>query len=492
MHINRSVIVIGSGFAGLSAACFLAKNGYCVTVLEKNSTAGGRCRIWQEGGYTFDLGPSWYWMPDVFEDFFAHFGKKINNYYELKKLNPSYKIFYKDDVWKIPTGAEAVGDFLERHEKGAAENLKKFLKGAEYKYNTGMRRLVLKPGKSLREFADWRLAAGLLKLDVFSNMETHVGRYFKDPRIRQMMEFPVLFLGAKPANTPALYSLMNYADIQLGTWYPMGGMYKIVEAMQSLAEELGVKFRFNTEVTKIQTAGKTVYAVKTTAGEYITDIVVAGADYHHVDSKLLNGNANYTDKYWQKRTLAPSSLIYYLGVKKKIEGLEHHNLFFDEDFGQHAREIYDTPAWPEKPLFYVSATSKTDDSVAPAGHENLFILIPVAPGLDDTDEIRERYLNVVIQRLEARTGQSIAPYIDVKRSYAHRDFIADYHAFKGNAYGLANTLRQTAILKPSIKNRHLTNLYYTGQLTVPGPGVPPSLISGRVVANEVQKDFPIT
>lgn len=489
--MGNQVIVIGSGFAGLAAACFLAKDGYQVTVLEKNSEAGGRCRVWEKDGFTFDMGPSWYWMPDVFDKFFSHFDKKPSDYYTLTRLNPSYRVYFKNEYWNIPAGADELGQLLEGKEPGAAENLKKFLKEAAYKYDVGINRLVYKPGRSLAEFMDLSLLKGMLKLDVFNSMQSHIGSYFKNPEIRQLLEFPVLFLGAKPSKTPALYSLMNYADIELGTWYPMGGMYKIIEGMVSLAKEMGVDFKFNNEVTQIKTLNNKVEKVSTPNGDYFADIIVAGADYHHVDKALLNGHGNYSQKYWDERTMAPSSLIFYLGIDKKIDGLLHHTLFFDEDFAGHAEDIYDHPQWPNKPLFYVSVTSKTDDSVAPKECENVMILIPVATGLEDTEETRERYYDMVMERLEKRLGQSIRSHVVVKRSYAHRDFIADYHAFKGNAYGLANTLRQTAILKPALKNKNLTNLYYTGQLTVPGPGVPPSLISGQVVAEQIQKEYPI-
>ena len=485
------MVVIGSGFAGLSSACFLAKAGYAVTVLEKNATAGGRCRVWQQDGFTFDMGPSWYWMPDIFESFFAQFGKKPSDYYQLDRLDPSYRVYFDKTHWDIPANVEKLGALLENVEKGAAQQLTKFLAEAQYKYNVGINRLVYKPGRSIGEFVDRELIAGLFKLDVFKSMQSHVRSHFKHPYIQQLIEFPVLFLGAKPANTPALYSLMNYADIQLGTWYPQGGMYKIVEAMYSLAQELGVEFLFNHEVKKIETFNGKVERIQTTQGNYHANVVVAGADYHHVDKELLSSNANYSEEYWQKRTLAPSSLIYYLGINKRIDGLQHHNLFFDADFAQHATEIYDKPQWPHNPLFYVSATSKTDATVAPQGCENLFLLMPVAPDLDDDEATRERYFNIMMDRLEQRTGQQIRQHIVVKRSYAHGNFIQDYHSYKGNAYGLANTLMQTAILKPALKSKKIKNLFYTGQLTVPGPGVPPSLISGQVVAGQVQKEFPL-
>jgi phytoene desaturase len=300
------------------------------------------------------------------------------------------------------------------------------------------------------------------------------------------MEFPILFLGATPENTPAMYSLMNYAEMEMGTWYPMGGMHQIVKGMVSLAEEKGVKILLNQNVQKIEVQGDKANKVITENGEFMADVVVASADYHHVEDKLLGEKyRNYDEKYWDKRVMAPSSLLFYLGVNKRIEKLKHHNLFFDEDFKVHAHEIYTEPKWPSKPLFYASAPSKTDDSIAPEGCENLFLLIPVAPDLEDSEEIREKYYHIIMERLEKYCGENIRDSVIYKRSYAHHDFKSDYNAFKGNAYGLANTLMQTAILKPTLKSKKVKNLYYTGQLTVPGPGVPPSLISGLLVAGEV-------
>ncbi|MBL7798794.1 MAG: phytoene desaturase [Saprospiraceae bacterium] len=486
----KKVVVIGSGFAGLSAACNLAADGFDVTVLEKNTTPGGRARQYSEQGFVFDMGPSWYWMPDVFEQFFARFGKKAADYYHLVRLDPSYTVhFGPGDRMDVPAGMPELEAMFERYEPGSTANLRKFLAEAEYKYRVGMNEFVQKPSHSILEFADMRIAASLFRLQMFTSMSRHVRQLFKNEKLIKLLEFPVLFLGATPENTPALYSLMNYADMALGTWYPMGGMYKIVEGMVSLATELGVKIELDQEVRHIVAPNGSARSVRTQDGrEYPADVVVGAADYHHIDSKLLNpGKRNYSDRYWETRTMAPSSLLFYVGVNKRLHGLHHHNLFFDEDFGRHAREIYDTPKWPEKPLFYVSAPSQTDPSVAPDGCENLFILIPVAPGLQDTPEIREHYYNLVMGRLEKLTGQQIEPSVVYRRSFAHADFVSDYHAFKGNAYGLANTLLQTAFLKPKLRNKHIKNLFYTGQLTVPGPGVPPSIISGQVVAREVKK-----
>jgi phytoene desaturase len=308
---------------------------------------------------------------------------------------------------------------------------------------------------------------------------------------RQLLEFPVLFLGAMPNETPALYSLMNYADMSLGTWYPMGGMHKFIEAFAEIAKSQGVKILTDQEVTGFETNQKLATAARTEKGLFDSDVIVSGADYEHTESKLLKNKANYSDKYWDKRTMAPSCLIFYVGINKRVENLQHHNLFFDESLEEHGKEIYKDPSWPTAPLFYLSAPSLTDSSVAPEGCENLFFLVPIAPNLKDEDEIREKYFDILVKRLKDITGNDISQNIVYKRSYCINDFKSDYHAFKGNAYGLANTLLQTAILKPSLKNKKLKNFYYTGQLTVPGPGVPPSIISGEVVAKQIMKEFPL-
>lgn len=485
----KKVGVIGSGFSGLSAACFLARDGYDVTVFEKNTTPGGRARQFHEQGFTFDMGPSWYWMPGVFERFFQAFGKKPSDYYQLERLDPSYRIVYgPNDILDIPAGLPALRAMFERLETGSGPAFDRFIEEGKYKYEIGINELVYKPGLSLGELLDPKLMSGVLKMHVFSSISDYVRKFFKEPRLVQLLEFPVLFLGATPQKTPALYSLMNYADMALGTWYPRGGMFEVINGMVQLAGSLGVKFEYNSSVQQISMNGTRAKGLLVNGVVRELDYIVASADYHHVEQHLLPPDyRRYTEDYWQRRTMAPSSLIFYVGVNKRVSGLLHHTLYFDQDFGRHAKEIYDQPQWPTSPQFYVSAPSVTDPTVAPAGCENLFFLIPVAPGLTDSAELREKYFQMILDRFEKLMGQSIRDNIVFRRSYAHADFISDYNSFKGNAYGLANTLWQTANLKPSILNKKVPNLFYTGQLTVPGPGVPPSIISGQVVAAQLKK-----
>lgn len=486
--MSKKVTILGAGISGLSASAFLAKKGFDVTVLEKNATIGGRARQFHKDGFVFDMGPSWYWMPDVFERFYNQFGYTTSDFYELKRLNPSYRVYWQDHSFTdVPADMNDMEAWFESLEPGSSLKLREFLKDAKYKYEVGMQDLVFKPSLSLLEFADSRVLKGLLNMHLLSSFSKYIRKYFKHPKILALLEFPVLFLGAMPNETPALYSLMNYADIALGTWYPMGGMYKFIEAFEKIAKEQGVQIKTEHEVTGFNYVKNTIVSAKTTQGDFQSDFFISGADYQHTDSKLLNGHANYSEKYWDKRTMAPSCLLYYVGINKRVKNLQHHNLFFDESLEEHGKEIYKDPQWPTAPLFYLSAPSITDSSVAPDGCENLFFLIPIAPDLKDNEEIRDKYFDLLLDRLKSITGNDIKENIVYKKSFSISDFKKDYHAYKGNAYGLANTLRQTAILKPSLKNKKLTNFYYTGQLTVPGPGVPPSIISGEVVANEIIK-----
>lgn len=486
------IIIIGAGFSSLSAAAYLAKAGHEVHVLEKWDQAGGRARTYAAEGFLFDMGPSWYWMPDVFERFFANFDKKVSDYYKLVRLDPSYKVVWQDgEKWDIPAGVAALSTLLEQKEKGAGQQLEKFLAQAKKKYEIGIQELVYKPNLSFTEYLHVGLLKGLLESDVFTSMRSHIAKYFSDAKIKELLEFPVLFLGAGAQDIPALYSLMNYADIVGGTWYPMGGMHLIAKAMEAVAKEQGAQFHYNEEVLALETAGQKITGIKTANKVWTADYYLSGADYHHTENLLPKNLQQYDEAYWEKRTMAPSAFIYYVGLNKRMpDTVPHHTLFFDADFEKHSQEIYDRPQMPSDPLFYLCAPSKTDPSVAPEGCENLFFLIPTAPGLEnDTEEVRDQYFEILCARLEKHYGMDIRPHIVHRRSFSVKDFKSDYHSFKGNAYGLANTLNQTAILKPRLVSKKVKNLAYCGQLTVPGPGVPPALVSGEVAANYIHQQL---
>lgn len=480
--MKKRLIIIGSGFSSISASCYLAKAGYDVVVLEKNDTLGGRARQFIKEDFKFDMGPTWYWMPDVFEKFFADFDQQPENFYELIKLNPAYQVYF-DVMQSILIGdhMDQIIEVFENEEPGSSVFLKKFIKEAKTNYDIAIKELVYRPGLSVFELITPKTISKLNQF--FTTVSSQIRAHLKSPKLIQILEFPVLFLGAKPSNTPAFYNFMNYADFGLGTWHPKGGMYKVVEGMVSLAKQLGVKFYTQQNVQEIVVENKQVTGVKVNGQFMASDIVVSGADYQHTETLLPEHLRAYSNAYWNRKTFAPSALLFYVGINKKLKNVAHHTLFFDTDFDLHAQDIYDNKKWPEHPLFYASFPSITDSEFAPAGNEAATFLIPLAPGLEDSPEIREKYFHMIMNRLEQCTNQSIKKEVLFYESYGVNDFIKDYNSYKGNAYGMANTLTQTAFLRPKVKSKKVENLYFTGQLTVPGPGVPPSLISGKIVSD---------
>ncbi|WP_304143408.1 NAD(P)/FAD-dependent oxidoreductase [Mesoflavibacter zeaxanthinifaciens] len=483
--MKNKIAIIGSGFSALSAACYIAKDGFNVSVFEKNDTVGGRCRQFKKDGFTFDMGPSWYWMPDIFDKFFNDFNKKTSDFYQLDKLSPAYKIFFNDEVITIGDTMEKICEEFERIEKGSSIPLKKFINKAADNYNIAINKIVLKPGVSPLELVTKDTVTRLDQF--FKTISSDVRRQFNNPKLISTLEFPVLFLGAKPSNTPSFYSFMNYADFGLGTWHPKGGMYQIILAMKQLAEELGVTINVNSNVTNINVDNSTSTSITVNGKTLKFDVVLSGADYHHSETLLDKKYRQYSEKYWNNKTFAPSSLLFYVGFDKKLKNVNHHNLFFDTNFETHAEDIYDNPKWPKEPLFYANFPSVTDNSMAPNGKENGFFLIPIAPNLEDTPQLREQYFDIIMSRFEKLTQQDVKNSIIFKESFCVKDFIEAYNSYKGNAYGMANTLTQTAFLRPNLKSKKVNNLYFTGQLTVPGPGVPPALISGKLVAELIQK-----
>lgn len=482
----KKVIIIGSGFSSLSASCYLAKAGYDVTMLEKNTTTGGRARQLKTNGFVFDIGPTFYWMPDVFDKFFADFNKKTSDYYQLDQLNPAYQIYFgKNDAISISEDFIETRDTFEKIEPGSGKQLERFINKARINYDIAIKKLVYNPGENIFEIINRKTITKLYEFIL--TIKNQVSSYVKNDKLRKVLEFPVLFLGAKPSNTPSFYNFMNYADLKLGTWHPQGGMYKVVEGMQALAQSLGVKTITDSPVLKIDIQNGKVKGVESKSGYLECDVLLSGADYHHTETLLPKQYRQYTESYWDKKIFAPSALLFFVGFNKKIEAVNHHTLFFDTDFEEHAKTIYDTKEWPNKPLFYASFPSKTDISSAPEGKEAAIFLVPIAPDIEDTKELREHYFNQIIERVEKLTDQKLKEDILFKESYCVDNFKDDYNSYKGNAYGLANTLMQTHILRPKLKSKKVDNLYFCGQLTVPGPGVPPSLISGKVVSELILK-----
>ncbi|AWI25818.1 phytoene desaturase family protein [Flavobacterium pallidum] len=486
--MKKKIAVIGSGFSSLAAACYLAKDGHAVTVYEKNDTIGGRARQLKKDGFTFDMGPSWYWMPDIFERFFADFDKKPSDYYELIKLSPAYSVYFgPNEHVEIADNFTAICNTFEEIEPGSGIKLANFIGKAKNNYAIAMTDLVYRPGNSPLELVTAKTIQNLGQF--FTNISGDIRKQFSNPKLVSILEFPVLFLGAKPSDTPSFYSFMNYADFGMGTWHPKTGMFDVVKAMQELATALGVTFKTSSSIQKIIVQNNKATGLVINGENINADLVLSGADYHHTETLVDKRFRQYSEKYWNSRVFAPSALLFYVGLNEKIKGISHHALFFDTDFEKHAKSIYDTPEWPEAPLFYSSFPSKTDPSTAPEGMESAVFLIPLAPGIDDTPQLRDKYFEIIMNRFGTITGTDLRKSIVFKEDYCVNDFTSDYNSYKGNAYGLANTLMQTAFLRPKLKSRKIRNLYFTGQLTVPGPGVPPALISGKLAAGLIQKDI---
>jgi phytoene desaturase len=486
--MKKTISIIGSGFSAMAAACYLAQSGHKVTIYEKNASIGGRARQLKAEGFTFDMGPSWYWMPDVFDRFFADFGKKTTDYYELIKLSPAYRVYYGiDDFIAIADNLPQIVADFEIIEKGSGQVLKEFMYEAKSNYDIAIKELVYRPGVSPLELVTVETSKKIGQF--FSNISKDIRKKFKNERLIHILEFPVLFLGAKPSDTPSFYSFMNYADFGLGTWHPKTGMFDVVRAIESLARELGVTFVTNANIEKINVENKIARSIVINGKTLPSDIILSGADYHHTETLLEIKHRAYSEKYWDSRVFAPSSLLFYVGFNKRIKNISHHALFFDVDFEQHAKDIYDDPQWPKEPLFYANFPSLTDRTSAPEGMESGFFLVPLAPGIEDTEALRDEYFDKIIDRFEILTQQTVKSNIIFKQSFCKNDFVSEYNSYKGNAYGMANTLLQTAFLRPKLKSSKVKNLYFTGQLTVPGPGVPPALISGKLVSELIDKQL---
>ena len=484
---KKKISIIGSGVSSLAAAAFLAKAGHEVDVFEKNSGPGGRARSYEAEGFRFDMGPSWFWMPDVFERFYNNFNLNMNKELKLERLDPSYKVYFDlQNGENIPAGLDAMCTYVESIEEGAGVKFLKFMKQAEQNYNIAVKDVIYQPGASPLELVNRKTISRLPLF--FKSIQKQIHSTFKSERLRQLLCFPVLFLGARPQDMPAFYNFMNHADTVLGTWYPEGGFYAVIQSMVKLCMGMNVKFHYNAEISAIHCENNSVKSIETTEKNFETDIVLSGADYHHTETLLDKNVRQYSEKYWSKKIFAPSSLLFYVGFDKKIENVSHHTLFFDSDFDAHAKEIYDNPQWPTDPLFYANFTSITDKTSAPEGKETGFFLIPLAPGIEDTDQLRETYFHKILDRFEQLTNQEVKKHVLFKKSFCVNDFKSEYNSYKGNAYGMANTLLQTAFLRPNIKSSKVKNLYFTGQLTVPGPGVPPALISGKIASELIIKN----
>ena len=481
---GSDVVVIGGGFGGLSTACYLAGAGADVTLLEKNDQLGGRASRLEVDGFRFDMGPSWYLMPDVFERFFGHFGHEPAEYYDLTRLDPHYRIFFKDGdrVDMVPDLSENRKTF-ESYEPGAAERFDEYLEKSKQNYEVGMEHFVYEDRTSISDYLDWNVAKNARGLSLIGSMQDHVEKYFKHPKLQQIMQYTLVFLGGAPNNTPALYNLMSHVDFNMGVYYPENGLGGVVDGVVELGEELGVDFRTGAPAAEIR-GREGAFVTRTEDGrEFYSDYVVSDADYRHTEMELLDEQKRqYDAEYWDSRTYAPSAFLLYLGVEGDVDPLAHHSLVLPTDWDDHFETIFEDPAWPDDPAYYLCVPSQTDDAVAPEGHSNLFALVPIAAGLEDTPELRQQYRDMVLDDIAANTGVELHDRIVVEERFCVNDFADRYNSTQGTALGLAHTLRQTALFRPSHRSSAVDGLYFTGAFTTPGIGVPMCLISGQLTA----------
>jgi len=491
MNKSQSIIIIGAGFAGLSAAALLANAGYKVTVLEKNNLIGGRAQILKKRGFTFDMGPSWYLMPDVFETFFKHFNLDPRNIFKLTRLDPSYRIFFSNtEKIDISSNLKKNIRLFDSLEKNGGDKFKEYLKVAKKYYELSLKHFLYKEYKSYKDFLVREMVEEGKGLRIFDSMDKYVSRFFNSEKIKKILLYSLVFLGGAPKNTPSLYTLMSHVDFNLGVWYPMGGMGKVIQEIANIAKSKGVIIKRNHEVTSLIVENQLVRKIETTKGVFEGDIVVSAADLHHTETNLLiEKYQTYPQKYWDKKTIAPSAFIIYLGLNKKLKNLSHHNLILDNDWEDHFETIFKNPQWPDKPSYYVCVPSITDSSVAPKNKENLFILVPIASGLKDTPAQRKIYYKKIITDLENVSGESISKSIEVKELLSLNDYRDLYNAYKGTALGLSHTFFQSTIFRPGHKSKKVNNLFYTGQYSTPGIGVPMTLISSEILFDEINKQY---
>ena len=487
---NKKIVIIGGGFGGLSTACFLGEKGFEVELIEKNESLGGRASVLEEEGYRFDMGPSWYLMPDIFERFFNKFEREPEDYYSLTRLDPNYSIFFKDgDRMDVPADPEEAADLFETYEEGAGDAFMSYLEKSEETYEIGMNEFVLKDRNNFRDYISLDVLRNARGISLIKKMQDHVEEYFDNPKLQQVMQYTLVFLGGSPKNTPALYNLMSHVDFNMGVYYPEGGIYSVIEGMKELAEEKGVKFSTGEEVRNIDRKdGKNI--VETDDRKIECDAVVSNADYAFTETELLPEKyTTYDEDYWDSKTYAPSAFLIYLGVDGELENLDHHNLVLPEDWNEHFDKIFDDPNVPENPAYYVCNPSETDESVAPEGKSAMFILVPIAAQLQLDDEKRDKFRELVMEDLRENADTDLEGRIEYEKIFAGEEFREKYNSYNGTALGIAHTLRQTSVFRPKQRSKKMENLYYTGQYTNPGIGMPMCLISGEHAAEKVEEDL---
>jgi phytoene desaturase len=486
------IVIIGAGIGGLSSGALLAKRGYQVTILEKNEHPGGRANIFTAEGFTFDMGPSWYLMPDIFEHFYELMEEDINEHLNLVKLSPSYRVFFPHDkdfpVLDIHSDLDKDLETLEKLEPGVSDTLRKYLERSGQPYGIAKQSFMYRNYNSILDFFQWDLMREGRHMNPLQTMENYLNKWFKDDRLKKILEYTLVFLGSAPSKTPALYNIMNYIDFHYGVYYPKGGIYTIIESLVRMNNKHGVTIKTNTPVEKIYIEDGTAKGVVLADGTIVrSDYVISNADLWFTETKLLEEKyQTFPQKFWDKSVMGPSAFILYLGLNTEVPHLTHHNLRFGKDWKRNFKEIFDDPQLPNDPSYYVCKPTHTDTNVAPAGQDILFVLVPIPAGITPTEEERKAYRDKLITMMKEDLDMpNLEEMISYERAYWGEDFANDYNAYQGTALGMAHTLRQT-LLRPGNKSKKVKNLFYTGAGTNPGIGMPICLISGELVYKRIE------
>ena len=483
------IAIIGAGIGGLGTACLLAQAGHDVTIYEKNDQVGGRAGLIEADGFKFDAGPSWYLMPKVFEHFFGLLGEDVNQLLNLKRLDPAFRVTFAGRGQSLDIHANRKQDrqTFESIEPSAGRQLEKHLNQAEYIYRRAEEHFLYKSFDSAKDFMSPPLAAEATRLQLFGSWHKTVSRHFKDPRLQHILEYPAVFLGGSPYKLPAFYGLLNHVVMDQGVFYPAGGIHAVIKTLEALARQSDVIIKTCTPVQQIVTDGGHATGVKASGKTFEFDAIISNADRHHTETALLEpAQRDHSSAYWQRRTVAPSALLIYLGVNRRYANLRHHNLLFAEGWADNFKQLSKAESWPTDPSLYVCAPSRTDPTVAPKDHENLFVLVPVAAGLKYTQAELEDFADKILAKLEAElklTG--LHKHIVYKKLFCVDDFAEQFNAFHGSGLGLAHTLRQSAAWRPKNKSRKVKNLYFVGADTHPGIGLPSCLIAAELVAKRL-------
>lgn len=493
-RMPRTAVIIGAGFGGLALANLLAKSGVAVKIYEQHNQPGGRAGQLKKDGFTFDTGPSWYLMPEIFEHYFDLLGEKPQDHYELTRLDPGYNVTFADgSSVKIHGDKRKDGKTFDTVHPGSDKILQRYLDQSEEIYRLAVKEFLYNNFASAQQILPKNMIRHIPRLIMLAGrtMDSYLRGYFKNEKLRQILEYPAVFLGASPFKAPALYSLMSYLDFRQGVFYPQGGMYKLVTALTSIGQKLGVEYHYSKAVKAILYDDRKATGIELVDGTKVfADIVVSNADLHFSETKLLpSGLQTYPEKYWRKREAGPSAILLFLGVKGKLPNMEHHNLFFTQDWQGSFDQIFDKKSWPEHASMYACRPSKTDTTVAPKGHENLFVLVPGPAVAELSQEELQSLADRYIDQLAMMIGVAdLRKRIVTKQIFGPRDFAAEFNAWQGTALGLSHTLRQSAMFRPKNVSSKLHNLYYVGGTTVPGIGLPMCLIGAELVYKRIIGD----